>query len=228
MPTALILAAGRGERLRPLTDGLPKPLIVAGGKPLIAWQVERLAAAGFRDLVVNHSHLGHLIEDALGDGRRYGVRIAYSPEPKPLETAGGIVQALPLLGSEPFVVTSSDIHTDFDYASLAGPMAAIASDFERNAAHFVLVENPSWHPEGDMALHHGRIRREGEKRTYGGISVFHPRCFDGVAPGIHLKIFPWAYGMVDAGRVTGELFRGEWDNVGTAEQLAELERRLSR
>jgi MurNAc alpha-1-phosphate uridylyltransferase len=228
MPAALILAAGRGERLRPLTDRVPKPLVVAGGKPLIAWQVERLAAAGFRDLVVNHSHLGHLIEEALGDGRRYGVRIAYSHEARPLETAGGIAQALPLLGPEPFVVTSSDIHTDFDYASLAGRISAIASDFGSNAAHFVLVENPSWHPGGDMALHQGRIRREGEKHTYGGISVFHPHCFDGVAPGTHLKIFPWAYGMVDAGRVTGELFRGQWDNVGTAGQLAELERRLSR
>ena len=228
MPAALILAAGRGERLRPLTDTVPKPLIAAGGKPLIAWQVERLAAAGFRDLVVNHSHLGHLIEAALGDGSRYGVRIAYSHEPQALETAGGIAQALPLLGEGPFVVTSSDIHTDFDYASLAGPIAAIASDFDRNAAHFVVVENPSWHPGGDMALRDGRIRREGEKHTYGGIAVFDPRSFAGVARGTQLKIFPWAYELVDAGRVTGELFRGEWDNVGTAAQLAELERRLAR
>lgn len=228
MPAALILAAGRGERLRPLTDTLPKPLVPAGGKPLITWQVERLAAAGFRDLVVNHSHLGHLIEEALGDGARFGVRIAYSREPRALETAGGIARALPLLGGEPFVVTSADIHTSFDYASLAGPIAAIAADFVRDAAHFVLVDNPDWHPDGDMALRDGRVRRDGERLTYGGISVFHPRCFEGVSPGEPLKLFPWAYGMVDAGRVSGERFGGEWDNVGTPAQLARLERRLAR
>ena len=228
MPGAMILAAGRGERLRPLTDKIPKPLLHAGGKPLIVWQVERLAAAGFRDIVVNHSHLGHLIEAELGDGRSFGVSIAYSHEPQALETAGGIALALPLLGEQPFVVTSGDIHTDFDYAGLAGPIAAIAAGFPRHAAHFVLVDNPDWHPAGDMALHEARVRRQGERLTYGGISVFHPRCFEGVARGARMKLFPWAYELVDAGRVSGERFGGQWDNVGTAAQLAELERRLSR
>ena len=228
MPAALILAAGRGERLRPLTDRIPKPLVQAGGKPLIVWQVERLAAAGFRDIVVNHSHLGQLIEEALEDGRAYGVRIRYSHEPRALETAGGVVQALPLLGREPFVVVSGDIHTDFDYESLVPRAEAIARDPQATCAHFVLVDNPPWHPGGDMALHDGRVSREGDRLTYGNISVFHPSLFDGIAPGTWLKLFPWAYAFVDAGRVSGERFRGAWDNVGTAEQLAELDRRISR
>ena len=227
MRRALILAAGRGERLRPLTDTLPKPLVTAGGKPLIERQVERLAAGGFRDLVVNHSHLGGMIEAALGDGSRFGVRLRYSHEPRALETAGGIVQALPLLGREPFAVVSGDIHTDFDYASLEPSLERIAADPERTAAHFVLVDNPAWHPGGDMALEQGRVRREGRKLTYGNISLFAPAVFDAIPPGTHLKLFPWAYALVEAGRVTGEHFRGAWDNVGTPEQLAALERRIA-
>lgn len=228
MPAALILAAGRGERLRPLTDILPKPLLPAGGKPLIAWQIERLAAGGFDDIVVNHSHLGRLIEEALGDGSAYGVRVRYSHEPRALETAGGIVEALPLLGGEPFAVVSGDIHTDFDYASLRPRIETMARDPDAAAAHFVLVDNPAWHPAGDMALASGRVRREGARLTYGNISVFHPRAFAGIARGTWLKLFPWAFALVDAGRVSGEHFRGRWDNVGTAEQLAALDRRISR
>jgi N-acetyl-alpha-D-muramate 1-phosphate uridylyltransferase len=227
MPAALILAAGRGERLRPLTDTVPKPLLSVGGKPLIAWQVERLVAAGFADIVVNHSHLGHRIEEALGDGSRFGARIAYSHEPAALETAGGVVQALPLLGASPFVVVSGDIHTRFDYATLHPRIAHIAASPADALAHFVLVDNPPWHAAGDMALEGGRIRREGVKLTYGNIAVFHPRAFTGVAAGARLKLFPWAYALVDEGRVTGERYRGPWDNVGTAEQLAALERRLA-
>ena len=228
MPAALILAAGRGERLRPLTDTMPKPLLRAGGRPLIAWQIERLAAGGFRDIVVNHSHLGHLIEAELGDGGRFGVRLRYSHEPRALETAGGVVQALPLLGREPFVVVSGDIHTDFDYASLQPRIGTIAADPDALAAHFVLVDNPPWHPAGDMALRGGRVCREGDRLTYGNISVFHPGLFDGIEPGTRLRLFPWAYAFVDAGRVSGEHYRGAWDNVGTAEQLAALDRRISR
>jgi MurNAc alpha-1-phosphate uridylyltransferase len=227
MSVALILAAGRGERLRPLTDTLPKPLLQAGGKPLIVWQIERLVAAGFRDIVVNHSHLGHLLEEALGNGRRFGASIAYSHEPLALETAGGIAQALPLLGTEPFLVVSGDIHTDFDYATLQRRVEAIASRPGERLAHFVLVDNPAWHPRGDMALDGGLVRREGPLLTYGGISVFHPEPFRELARGTRLKLFPWAYGMVDAGRVSGEHYHGAWDNVGTAEQLAALERRLA-
>jgi MurNAc alpha-1-phosphate uridylyltransferase len=225
---ALILAAGRGERLRPLTDCLPKPLLVAGGRTLIEAQVERLVRAGFIDLVVNHAHLGSLIEERLGAGERYGARIRYSPESPALETAGGIAQALPFLGADPFVVVSSDIHTDFDYASLAQPLGAIQRDPEANAAHFVLVDNPPWHPGGDMGLADGRITRGGPRLTYGNIGVFHPGLFRDVVPGTWLKLFPWAYRFVDEGRVTGERYAGAWDNVGTAEQLAALDRRLSR
>jgi N-acetyl-alpha-D-muramate 1-phosphate uridylyltransferase len=226
MRRALILAAGRGERLRPLTDRLPKPLLRAGGRALIEWQVERLAQAGFTELVVNHAHLGSLIEEALGDGGRFGARIRYSPESPALETAGGIARALPLLGEEPFVVVSSDIHTAFDYASLGAAIDAIAGDPESRAAHFVLVDNPPWHAGGDMGLADGHVTREGARLTYGNIAVFHPALFRDIAPGTWLKLFPWAYRFVDAGRVTGEHYRGPWDNVGTTEQLAALERRI--
>jgi MurNAc alpha-1-phosphate uridylyltransferase len=227
MRRALILAAGRGERMRPLTDALPKPLLVAGGRALIEWQVERLAAAGFRDLVVNHSHLGALIETALGDGSRLGARIRYSHEPRALETAGGVAQALPLLGEEPFVVVSGDIHTAFDYATLESPIEAIRRAPERRVAHFVLVDNPPFHAGGDMGLAAGLVRRAGPMLTYGNIGVFHPQAFRDIAPGTRLKLFPWAYQFVEAGRVSGEHFRGAWDNVGTPEQLAALDRRLS-
>jgi MurNAc alpha-1-phosphate uridylyltransferase len=224
---ALILAAGRGERMRPLTDTMPKPLLRAGGRPIIEWQVVRLAQAGFADIVVNHSHLGAMIEQALGDGARLGARIRYSHEPRALETAGGIAQALPLLGEDPFVVVSGDIHTDFDYASLAARIREIAGDFEHHAAHLVLVDNPAWHAQGDMALEGGRVRREGSRLTYGNIGVFHPRLFGEIARGTWLKLFPWAYRFVDEGRVSGERHAGAWDNVGTPDQLAALDRRLS-
>jgi MurNAc alpha-1-phosphate uridylyltransferase len=224
---ALILAAGRGERLRPLTDSRPKPLLQAGGRALIEWQVEQLTRAGITELVVNHAHLGALIESALGDGARFGARIRYSPESPALETAGGIAKALPMLGDEPFVVVSGDIHTDFDYGTLAAPLARIAADPARDIAHLVLVDNPPWHAQGDMGLAAGRIVRGEPRLTYGNIGVFHPAMFRDIAAGTVLKLFPWAYRFVEDGRVSGELYRGPWDNVGTAEQLAALDRRLS-
>ncbi|QJR13684.1 N-acetylmuramate alpha-1-phosphate uridylyltransferase [Usitatibacter palustris] len=222
-----MLAAGRGERLRPLTDTTPKPLLKVGGRTLIERQIARLVAGGFTELVVNIEHLGEQVENALGDGSRLGAAIRYSRENPALETAGGIARALPLLGDEPFAVVSADIHTAFDYATL-GPIAdAIARDFERHAAHFVLVDNPPWHSGGDMGLANGRVARGKPWFTYGNISVFHPASFAPLDPNAKLRIFPWAYAMVDAGRVTGEYFGGDWDNVGTAEQLAALDRRLS-
>jgi MurNAc alpha-1-phosphate uridylyltransferase len=224
---ALILAAGRGERMRPLTDAVPKALLEVGGRALIDWQVERLARAGFTDLVVNHAHLGAMIEGALGDGSRFGARIRYSPESPALETAGGIARALDLLGGEPFVAVSSDIHTEFDYASLRLPLEAIARDPASRAVHLVLVDNPPWHAQGDMGLRDGRVTRDGPKLTYGNIAVFHPAIFRDIAPGTRLKLFPWVYDFVDAGRVTGERYRGPWDNVGTPAQLAALDMRLS-
>ena len=228
MASSMLLAAGRGERMRPLTDALPKPLLRVGGMALIEWQLERLAAAGFDDIVINHSHFGALIEQALGDGRRFGVRLRYSPEAAALETAGGVVQALPLLGPGPVLVVSADIHTDFDYASLAPRIAEIERDPVGTVAHFVLVDNPPWHPEGDMGIAGGRVTRDAPRLTYGNISVFHPRIYADIVPGTWLRIFPWAYQFVDSGRVSGEHFRGAWDNVGTPEQLEALDRRLSR
>ena len=227
MASALILAAGRGERLRPLTDRLPKPLLPAGGRPLVDWQIERLVRAGFTDLVVNHAYLGSMIVEALGDGSRFGARVRYSAEAPALETGGGVVQALALLPPEPFLVVSADIYTEFDYASLHERIARIAADPADRAAHFVLVDNPPWHPQGDMGIAGGRVTRAGPKLTYGNISVFHPRMFEGVEPGTHFRLFPWAYRFVDEGRVTGERFAGEWDNVGTPAHLEALDRRIS-
>lgn len=228
MPSAILLAAGRGERMRPLTDTDPKPLLRVGGRALIEWQLERLAAAGFDDIVVNHSHFGARIEAALGDGSRFGVRLRYSPEHTALETAGGVARALPMLGGEPVLVVSADIHTDYDYSRLHGVIGEIRRDPARTAAHFVLVDNPAWHPGGDMGLAGGRVTRDAKRLTYANISVFHPAMFRAIVPGTWLRIFPWAYEFVDAGRVSGEHFRGGWDNVGTPEQLEALDRRLSR
>lgn len=225
-PRVLLLAAGKGERMRPLTEDRPKALLRAGGRTLIDWQVGRLAAAGYRDIVINVAHHGEQVERALGDGSGFGVRIAWSREPEPLETAGAVAFALPLLGPAPFLVVSSDIHTDFDYASLAPRAAAIAADPGRQLAHFVLVENRDWHPAGDMGLEGGRVRREGPRYTYGNISLFHPAMFADLAPGTHLRMFPWAYRFVEEGLVTGEIHAGDWDNVGTPAQLEALDRRL--
>ena len=224
---AIVLAAGRGERLRPLTDTTPKPLLRAGGKRLIEWQVEALVAGGITELVVNHAHLGSQIVEALGDGARYGASIRYSAEAPALETAGGIARALAMLGDDPFVAVSADIYTRFDYANLRPVADDIARRPHERAAHFVLVENPDWHPGGDMGLANGLVTRAKPWHTYGNIAVFHPRCFAALDPEAPLRLFPWMYEAVEAGQVTGEVYRGAWDNVGTADQLASLDRRLS-
>lgn len=224
---AILFAAGRGERMKPLTERRPKALLEVGGKPLIAWQLERLAAGGIREIVVNVSHLGDQVEAALGDGSRFGVSIAWSREAEPLETAGAVAVARAVLGHEPFLAVSADIHTAFDYGTLLPAARAIARDPEATAAHFVLVDNPPWHAKGDMGLSGGRVTREGPTLTYANISIFHPALFDGIAPGTRLALFPWAYRFVETGRVTGERYSGPWDNVGTPAQLAELDRRLS-
>ena len=229
----MILAAGRGERMRPLTDLTPKPLLQVGGKPLIVWQIERLVAAGFDDLVINHAWLGSQLEEALSDGSRWRARIAWSREATALETAGGIVTALPLLEAgapgQPFVVVSADIHTDYDYAGLVAIGEAMRSSGTQRAAHLVLTDNPPWHPRGDMALLDGRIARHGAKlHTYTNIGVFHPRVFAGLPMHAPLALFPWAYALANEGRVTGEIFHGIWDNVGTPEQLHALDERLRR
>jgi MurNAc alpha-1-phosphate uridylyltransferase len=220
---ALILAAGRGERLRPLTDTTAKPLLAVAGKRLIEWQIEALARAGVQDMVVNTAHLPGQFEDVLGDGSRYGVRLAYSREGEraedALETLGGIVRALPRLGTSAFVVASGDIVTDYDYAALEKRAGAI--DAGEADAHLVLVDNPPFHPRGDMALTLGRVDPDGEPRlTYANIGVFAPRLFAGLAPG-RAKLFPWLYRAARAGRVTGERSSARWFNIGTP---AELER----
>lgn len=217
---AMILAAGRGERMRPLTDHTPKPLLPVAGKPLIVHHLEALRAAGITELVVNIGHLGERLPGALGDGRDWGVRIAWSPEPpEALETGGGILRALPLLGPEPFLVINGDVWTDYPLAHLPVAPAGLA--------HLVLVTNPSHHPHGDFALAaDGRVEPSGSARlTFGGLSVLRPELFAGCAPG-RFPLGPLLRRAMAAGRVTGEHYRGAWRDIGTPQRLAELEREL--
>ena len=222
---AFILAAGRGERMRPLTDHTPKPLLVAGGKPLIAWHLERLAAAGFRDIIINHAHLGALIEQTLGDGSQWGLRIQYSPEPPgALETAGGIATALPLLGDEPFLVVNGDVYCDFDF----GRFPRLTVEGWKPAAHLVMVANPAHHSGGDFSLNGDRVvYANGEQTfTYAGIGVFSPSFFAGVQPGSVMKLRPLLDAAIAAGTLTGERYTGRWVDVGTPQRLAELDQEL--
>jgi MurNAc alpha-1-phosphate uridylyltransferase len=215
---AMILAAGRGERMRPLTDYTPKPLLHAGGKPLIVYHVERLAAAGFRKIVVNHAHLGHRIEAALGNGSRWGAQIRYSPEGTALETGGGIYKALPLLDAEPFLAVNGDIWTDLDFAHLR-----LADGL---CAHLVMVDNPRHNPNGDFALIDGRLSIQGAPRyTYSGIGVYHPDLFHNCSPGA-FPLAPLLRAAIERGLVSGEHHKGRWLDVGTPERLQALERML--
>jgi MurNAc alpha-1-phosphate uridylyltransferase len=217
---AMILAAGRGERMRPLTDATPKPLLDAGGKPLIAWTIEALARAAVTEIVINVSHLGDRIASALGDGRRWKVRIRYSHEDEALETAGGIANALPLLGTTPFIVVNGDIHTDFDFTTLAPPQGG-------DVAHLVLIDNPVHHPGGDFALNEGRVANEGaSKLTFSGIGVYQPSLFTHIAAGTRGQLAAVLRPQIAEGRVTGEHFRGRWADIGTPERLQALDRAL--
>lgn len=219
---AMILAAGRGERMRPLTDTVPKPLLQAGGKPLIVRTIEALRHAGVTDIVINHAHLGAEIERALGDGSAHGVRLRYSPETEALETAGGIAKALPLLGPHPFIVANGDVHSDFDYARLLDALAP------ESLAHLVLVPNPDHHPDGDFALEAGLVRLgSGPKFTFSGMGVYRPELFRGIVPGEKAKLAPRLRTAIDGGLVSGELHTGLWRDIGTPERLAELDRLLS-
>jgi MurNAc alpha-1-phosphate uridylyltransferase len=217
---AMILAAGKGERLRPLTLHTPKPLVRAGGVPLIEYHLRALKRAGFTDVVINHAWLGQQIEDYLGDGQRLGLTIAYSPEGEPLETGGGIFRALPLLGDEPFLVVNGDIWTDCDFAPLKAPIKGLA--------HLVLVDNPLHHPTGDFALVGGEVRDDASlsRLTYSGIAVLHPQLFAGCSAGA-FKLAPLLRDAMGKGRVTGEHFTGRWVDVGTHERLAEVEQMLA-
>ncbi len=212
---AMILAAGRGKRLRPLTDHTPKPLLPVAGKPLIQYHIEALAAAGIHDLVINHAHLGEFVEEVLGDGSRWGVRIRYSPETEALGTGGGIFNALPLLGARPFVVVNGDVWTDYDFGSLR-----LSGD---RLAHLVLVANPSHHPAGDFALQDGRVSDRGEPRwTFSGIGIYCPELFRNCCAGA-FPLAPLLRQAAGKGRVSGELFTGQWTDVGTPERLSDLE-----
>lgn len=222
---AMILAAGRGERMRPLTDACPKPLLKAGGKPLIVWQLERLRAAGFVDVAINHAHLGALIEAALGDGRAFGLRIRYSPEADALETAGGIRTALPLLGDAPFLVVNGDVFCDADLAALRDDGQELAVDGD--LARLLMVPNPPHHPGGDFCLDGDRLHRDGEPRlTFSGFGVYHPALFGALAAGTKAQLGPLLRDAMDAGKVAGRRHDGYWLDVGTPERLAELDRHL--
>lgn len=223
---AMILAAGRGERMRPLTDETPKPLLCAGGKPLIVWHIEALVRASIQDIVINHAHLGHLIEAALGDGSRFGARLAYSAEGEALETAGGIANALPLLGDAPFAVVNGDIACDYDYARLRHIGAEMEA--RERLAHLVLVPNPPHHAQGDFALRDGLVAEEGGPHlTFSGIGVYRPRLFAGIRRGDKAQLAPLLRQAMRTGQVGGELHAGRWMDVGTPARLEELDRRLS-
>ncbi|MDF8365059.1 N-acetylmuramate alpha-1-phosphate uridylyltransferase MurU [Achromobacter anxifer] len=222
---AMILAAGRGERMRPLTDRLPKPLLSVGGQPLIVWHLRRLAAAGIRDIVINHAWLGHEIVRALGDGGAFGVRIRYSAEETALETAGGIAQALPLLGDEPFLVVNGDVWCDWDPAAAPD----LARGLPGGGAWLLLVDNPPQHPAGDFRLEaDGGIHTLGEPRlTFAGIGVYHPSLFADVPRGAAAPLAPLLRQAMARGLVRGARHMGKWTDVGTPQRLADLDAELN-
>jgi len=230
---AMILAAGRGVRMRPLTDNLPKPLLCAGNKTLIEYHIENLARAGFVDIVINHAYLGKMIETALGDGSRYGVNICYSPETIALETAGGIVRALPLLESrdgnelveQPFLIVNADIYCELNFSTLLPILRQIKMGTD--TAHLVMVSNQEHHPDGDFFLDSGRLVQTGkEKLTFSGISIYKPSFFYGIKPGIVSKLAPKLCQAITEGKVSGEHYKGVWVDVGTPERLHKLDANL--
>lgn len=227
---AMIFAAGRGERMRPLTDTCPKPLLKVRGRPLIVWHVLNLVRAGFTDIIINHAHLGAQIEQTLGDGSKYGATIRYSPEAQALETAGAIAQARHLLGDEPFLAISGDLYCPyFDFAQVRDVLAEkdlwgnpYPAD-QRDVAWLYLVKNPAHHPQGDFGLNLYSVSNEGAPMwTFANIGVYRPEMFDGIEAGSHAKLGPLLRQYAERGLVGGEVYHGDWTNVGSAEQLAEL------
>jgi len=213
----MILAAGRGERMRPLTDRLPKPLIEAGGKPLIAWHLERLAAAGFREAVINVAHLGEQLVERIGDGSAYGIAIAWSREAEPLETAGGLAWARSLLGNAPFLLVNSDVYCEVDFARLRNRALGAM------LAHLVLVPNPPHRPNGDFSLAAERVGNDAAPRyTYSGIALIDPQLYAAVSAGDKAPLAPYLKAAAAQGRLSGEIYQGLWRDVGTAERLDEL------
>lgn len=232
---AMILAAGRGERMRPLTDTCPKPLLKVRGRPLIVWHILNLVKAGITEIVINHAHLGQMIVDTLGDGSQYGAHLLYSAEEVALETAGGIAQALPLLsdGEAPFIVVSGDIYIPhFDFKECLNTLED--KDMwgnphpldKRDVAWLYMVKNPEFHPQGDFSLSLMGLSNEhnaaAERLTFGNIGVYRPEMFQHITPGTHVKLAPILRDYADRGQLGGELYRGLWHNVGTPEQLAAL------
>lgn len=233
---AMIFAAGRGERMRPLTDACPKPLLKVRGRPLITWQVLNLVRAGITEIVINHAHLGQMIEDELGDGSKYGATIVYSREDTALETAGGIANALHLLGDQPFLAVSGDIYCPyFDFSQVLDVLHD--KDIwgnphpldKRDVAWLYLTPNPWHNPEGDFAITMYSLSNDGApKWNFAGIGVYRPEMFAGIAPGTHAKFGPLMRKFIDLGQVGGEIYDGQWVNVGTIEQLEELNAPLKR
>lgn len=227
---AMIFAAGRGERMRPITDTCPKPLLKVRGRPLIVWHILNLVRAGITDIVINHAHLGHMIEETLGNGEQFGATIAYSAEGTALETAGGIAKARRLLGDEPFLALAADIYCPhFNFEQVIGVLED--NDVwghphpldKRDVAWLYLVKNPPHNPHGDFALNSFSIINEGEPRlTFSGIGVYRPSIFDAITAGESVKLVSILREYAARGQVGGELYRGDWTDVGTAERLAEL------
>ncbi|HSD39936.1 MAG TPA: nucleotidyltransferase family protein [Rhodocyclaceae bacterium] len=228
----MILAAGRGERMRPLTDHAPKPLLPVGGKPLIVWHIERLAAAGFHEIVINHAHLGHMLEESLGDGHIWNVNLRYSPESEALETAGGIAKALPLLGPAPFLVVNGDVWCDIDFERFVA--RGIAGITQGAHVHLALVSNPPQHPDGDFHFvppvapsRIGQLSAEtGARLTFSGIGVYRSGFFSGITPGEKAKLAPLLRAAIAGKHATAEHFTGHWTDVGTPERLADLDAQL--
>lgn len=225
---AMILAAGRGERMRPLTDTQPKPLLQAGGQSLIEYQLTRLAKAGFVEIVINHAYLGEMIEAALGNGERYGVNIHYSHEPLVLETAGGIANALPLLTNEahdqPFLVVNADVYSEMDYAALLPVLQRMYLNPGESLAYLVLVDNPTHHLAGDFALDGSDVLLTGEnKLTFSGVGVYQPELFCKLLPNKPEKLAPLLHQAIQEKKIRGEHFQGVWIDVGTPARLSFLD-----
>lgn len=218
---AMILAAGRGTRMATLTDDTPKPLLKVGSKALIVWHIERLVAAGVKEIVINHAYLGQQVEDTLGDGQQWDAQITYSPESTALETAGGIANALPLLGTDSFLVVNGDVFCDIDYMTLVTALP------KPNLAHLVMVDNPPEHPKGDFVLQAGKLKATGENQlTFSGVGVYSPALFDTVVQGEAARLAPLLTAAMADGLVTGGYHQGVWHDIGTPERLREIDRQL--
>jgi MurNAc alpha-1-phosphate uridylyltransferase len=220
----MLLAAGRGERMRPLTDHIPKPLLKVGGKPMIVWHIENLVRAGITDLLINHAHLGAQLEHFLGDGTQFGARIIYSSEGTALETAGGIAFALHLLGNEPFAVINGDIFCDYDFANLHDRAAKLKSSGD--AAHLILVDNPPQHPNGDFGLQQYRVTENSPKLTFSGIGIYQPGLFTDITRGTKVPLAPLLRTQIALDNISGEHYQGRWVDVGTPQRLEELDRQV--